>query len=98
VSRARRNLLLLLAAAVALCALPLLLAPSAGFVGTDNQATEAIGELAPDYQPWAEPLLQPDARQERLLFAAQGAAGLTFIGYYLISRRRRRKSSSADAA
>jgi len=96
-SRTRRNLLLL-AIAVALCTLPLLLAPSEGFVGSDNQATAAIGELAPDYRPWAEPVRQPDAREERLLFAAQAAAGLTFIGYYLISRRRRRKTSTADAA
>jgi len=96
-NRTRRNLLLL-AAAVVICALPLLLTPSAGFVGTDNQATEAIGELAPDYQPWAEPLLQPGAEAERLLFAAQATAGLTFIGYYLIGRHRRRKSSAADAA
>lgn len=96
-SRTRRNLLLLIAA-IALCTLPLLQETSSSFTGTDNQATAAIGELAPDYRPWAEPLLQPDASTEKLLFAAQAGIGLAFIGYYLISRRRRRESATSDAA
>lgn len=97
-SRVRLNLLLLLVAA-ALIAWPLLQAPaSSDFVGTDNQAIAAVGELDPDYRPWAESPLQPEAGTETLLFAAQAAVGLAFIGYYFVGRRTRGCQNSDDHA
>jgi len=95
-SRARTNLWLLLAA-VALVAWPLLQrhGTQMDFIGSDNQATAAIGQLDPDYRPWAEPLLQPEAQSEKLLFAAQATGGLAFIAFYFGSRR---KKSGDDTA
>ncbi len=86
-----RNLLLL-AGIVLLVTLPLLgLAPrDAGFAGADDTAVDLIAALAPDYQPWAEPLFEPPSGEvESLLFTLQAALGAGFIGYYLGRRRDR---------
>lgn len=60
------------------------------FAGADGQAAGVIRQLAPDYQPWAAPLMTPPgAAVESLLFALQAALGAGFIGYYLGVRRER---------
>lgn len=85
--------LILLALVVILVVLPLLLvrAPEPGpdgktveiFAGADGQAEDMIGKIVPDYQPWAEPLLEPPSGEiESLLFALQAALGAGFIGYW----------------
>ncbi len=54
------------------------------FSGSDGQGQQAIGELAPDYRPWFEPLLTPASKDiESLLFALQAALGAGVIGYWL---------------
>lgn len=76
--------LILLALVVILVVLPLLLvrAPKPGpdgktveiFTGADGQAEDMIGKIVPDYQPWAEPLLEPPSGEiESLLFVPQVA-------------------------
>ena len=60
---------LIVGAVVLLTALPLWLVPKPAsgpdgqvgeaFGGTDNQAQAAIGQIAPHYQRWFEPLLEP---------------------------------------
>lgn len=88
-----QNLLLLLAV-VLLAALPLWLhstpekdgsgRPVEIFGGADNQAKDLIGRIAPAYQPWFEPVLEPASGEiASLLFALQAALGAGFIGYYL---------------
>lgn len=98
---------LIVAAIVLLTALPLWLTPKplpgtdgqAGeaFAGTDNKAQAAISEIAPAYQRWFEPLLQPAGAQiESLLFALQAAIGAGIIGYWLgasVTRERLRKEA-----
>ena len=90
----RHQNLLLLIAVVLLAALPLWLVktpapdvdgrPVAVFAGADDQAKELIGTIAPDYQQWFEPLLEPASGEiASLLFALQAALGAGFIGYYL---------------
>ena len=78
------------------------------FGGADNQAKELIGRIAPNYQPWFEPVLEPASGEiASLLFALQAALGAGFIGYFLgvsVTRERMRpavseiaeKSASAD--
>lgn len=102
---------LLLIAVVALAILPLWLvqAPEAGpdgkpaalFAGADNQARELIGRIAPDYQPWFEPILQPASDEiASLLFALQAALGAGFIGYYIgvsVTREQYRRHAGKDA-
>lgn len=90
----RHQNLLLLIAVVLLAALPLWLvqkpAPDANgkqveiFAGADNKAKDLIGEIAPQYRPWFEPILEPASGEiASLLFALQAALGAGFIGYYL---------------
>jgi cobalt/nickel transport protein len=88
-----QNILLLLAV-VALVALPLWTvkrpAPDVDgtraeiFTGSDDKARDLIGTIAPDYKPWAAPLMTPPSGEVgTLLFALQAALGAGFIGYYL---------------
>ena len=88
-----RNLLLILAV-ILLSALPLWLvqkpAPDAEgksaeiFTGADDKAKDMIGNIAPDYKPWFEPLIEPASGEiASLLFALQAALGAGFIGYFL---------------
>lgn len=88
-----RNLWLLIAV-VLLAALPLGLVqkpaadadgkPAEIFAGADDKAKNLIGEIAPTYRPWFEPILEPASGEiSSLLFALQAALGAGFIGYYL---------------
>ncbi|MDA5107510.1 MULTISPECIES: energy-coupling factor ABC transporter substrate-binding protein [Brevibacillus] len=75
------NWVLLLLVAV-LAALPLVLVKDSEFGGADGAAEEAIKEVAPGYEPWFQPLLEPPGGEtESLLFAVQAALGAGFIGY-----------------
>ncbi|MDF2963082.1 MAG: cobalt transporter [Paenibacillus sp.] len=65
---------------VLIALLPLLLV-NGDFGGADGAAEEMITELAPSYQPWFSPLLEPPAETESMLFALQAAIGAGFIGY-----------------
>ncbi len=88
-----RNLLLLIGV-VALMVIPLwtVQRPAPGpdgeeveiFSGSDGQAMDIIGEIAPSYTPWFKPLLEPPSGEiESLLFTLQAALGAGFIGYWL---------------
>mgnify|MGYP003530189175 FL=1 len=98
----KRQNWLLLAAVVALTALPLWLVPkpAAGpdgqpgevFGGADGKAQQAIGQIAPDYQPWFAPLMEPASNEiASLLFALQAAIGAGVIGYWLGASMTREK-------
>lgn len=99
----RTATLLIVAAIVAILAVPALLGDDGGtggepFAGTDTQATAAIGSLAPDYRPWAAPLwVPPSASIESGLFALQAALGAGALGYCLGRRRQRQRPPAADA-
>lgn len=86
--------ILMMIAVILLVALPLRMvkkpAPGADgkgveiFRGADDQAKDVITTIAPGYQPWFEPLLEPPSGEiGSLLFALQAALGAGFIGYYL---------------
>lgn len=75
---------------------------AASFGGADEKAQQAIREIAPNYQPWFAPLMEPASGEiASLLFALQAALGAGFIGYWLgcaVTRDRLRRESSAQAA
>jgi cobalt/nickel transport protein len=86
---------------VLLTVLPLWLAGGAAFGGADDQARQAVGAIAPGYEPWFTPVFEPaSAEIASLLFALQAALGAGFIGYWLgvsAGRERARQAREADA-
>jgi len=72
---------------IALAIVPLFMNPGSEFGGADGEAESAISEVAPNYQPWFEPLWSPPGGEtESLLFALQAALGAGVIGYYFGKR------------
>jgi cobalt/nickel transport protein len=52
--------------------------------GADGAAQDAVGEIQPDYQPWAAPLIElPSSEVESFLFGAQAAIGAGILGYVI---------------
>ena len=46
-----------------------------GLVGSDDRAGEMVGQIAPGYRPWREPLWEPGEGAEPWFFGAQAALG-----------------------
>jgi cobalt/nickel transport protein len=84
----KRNLLLLLGVIV-LAVGPLMFHDkSAKFGGSDDQASEMITKIKPEYRRWAEPIWEPPSPEiESLIFAVQAALGAGLLGYYFGRRR-----------
>ncbi|WP_188066011.1 energy-coupling factor ABC transporter substrate-binding protein [Brevibacillus brevis] len=73
---------LLLLGVIVLATVPLLLVRDSEFGGADGVAEEAIKEIAPNYEPWFQPLIEPPGGEtESLLFAVQAALGAGVVGY-----------------
>lgn len=83
---------------VLLCAVilifPLMTIHDSEFGGADGAAEEVIASVDPDYEPWAENILEPPGGEtESLLFCLQTALGAIVIGYgfgYLVARKKYR--------
>ena len=88
---------------VALCAVilvfPLMTIKDSEFGGADGAAEEAIAEVDPEYEPWADPILEPPGGEtESLLFCLQTALGAIVIGFgfgYLVARKKYRAEEAA---
>jgi len=69
------------------------------FGGADERAQQAIGTVAPHYEPWFEPLFEPASGEiASLLFALQAALGAGVIGYWLgtsVTRERARREAAS---
>lgn len=105
-----QNLLILTAVAL-LVAIPLWIVqkPAPGpdgtaagiFRGADEQARDVIRTIAPEYQPWSKPVMEPPSAEiGSLLFALQAALGAGFIGYYLgisVTRAKMRRETGKEA-
>ncbi|MDF2923307.1 MAG: cbiN [Paenibacillaceae bacterium] len=88
----KKTVLILLLAAVLIAVIPLIVISDSEFSGADGKAEEVIIELAPDYEPWAESLIEPPGGEtESLLFSLQAGIGAGIIGFgfgYLVSRKK----------
>lgn len=101
-TRRRMVNLLLLAAVVALFAVPLGLrmntdgaAEGEAYGGSDSAAAEEVNRIDPDYEPWFSPLFEPSSGEiESGLFALQAALGAGALGFVLgrLSGRRSARS------
>lgn len=91
-------LILLLLCAVILV-FPLMTIRDSEFGGADGEAEEAIAAVDPDYEPWAESIIElPGGETETLLFCLQTALGAIVIGYgfgYFAARKKYRSEEAA---
>ncbi len=88
-------ILILLCTIIAI--IPLTYIKDSEFGGADGEAEDLIAEVAPDYEPWAESILEPPGGEtESLLFCLQAALGAGVIGLgfgYLIARNKFQKQA-----
>ncbi len=80
----------------ALIVLPLIMNQGAEFSGADGQAESFITQIAPDYKPWIEPIVEPASGEiESLLFTLQGSLGAAVI-FYILGFYHGRRRTDAD--
>ncbi|MEG0019741.1 MAG: energy-coupling factor ABC transporter substrate-binding protein [Oscillospiraceae bacterium] len=86
------TIIALLLVCIAIAVIPLMTIKDSEFGGADGQAEEAIGEIAPEYEPWCESLIElPGGETESLLFSLQAAMGASVLGYgfgYFVARKK----------
>lgn len=98
-----RKQVLTILALILVCAVilifPLMTIRDSEFGGADGAAEEVIAELDPDYEPWAESVIElPGGETESLLFCLQAALGAAVIGFgfgYLVARKKYRSEEAA---
>ena len=87
-----KKVIILLLLCVVIAVVPLVMIKDSEFGGADDAAEDIIAEVAPDYEPWFESIIElPGGETESLLFALQAALGAGVIGYgfgYLVSRKK----------
>ncbi|MBF0336543.1 MAG: cobalt transport protein CbiN [Nitrospirae bacterium] len=88
----------LLLLCIAITVIPLFIHTTAEFKGTDDLATEAIGDIRADYMPWIHPLWSPPEKVEAMIFALQAAVGMIFIVFYFAYKRTMRLKSAKNAS
>ena len=93
------TILVLLALCAVILIFPLMTIKDSEFGGADGAAEEAIAEVDPEYEPWADPILEPPGGEtESLLFCLQTALGAIVIGFgfgYLVARKKYRAEEAA---
>ena len=93
------TILVLVLICAAILIFPLMTIHDSEFGGADGAAEEAIAQVDPDYEPWAESLIElPGGETESLLFCLQTALGAIVIGYgfgYLVARKKYRAEEAA---
>ena len=94
--------ILLLLLCLVIAVVPLLTIQNSEFGGADGAAEEAIGTVDPDYEPWAESLIElPGGETESLLFCVQTAIGALLLGGgfgYYIGRYHKEKDAGEKTA
>ena len=92
------TILVLLLLCVGIAVYPLLINEDSDFGGADGAAEEAVLAIDPDYEPWAESLIElPGGETESLLFCLQAALGAAVIGFgfgYLAARKKYNKAAA----
>lgn len=90
-------LLLLLCALIAV--FPLVMVKNSEFGGADGAAEEAVQKVDPDYEPWAESILEPPGGEtESLLFCLQASLGAGVLGFgfgWLAARKKYRNDEAS---
>jgi cobalt/nickel transport protein len=75
---------------VVICISAFILSPGGEFGGSDNEGSDQIQTIDPNYEPWIDNLWHPPAETEGLLFAIQAAIGALIIGFFIGNERGKR--------
>ena len=93
------TILVLVLVCAAILIFPLLTIRDSEFGGADGAAEELIAQVDPEYEPWAESIVElPGGETESLLFCLQAALGAVVIGFgfgYLVARKKYRSEEAA---
>lgn len=93
------TILVLVLICAAILIFPLMTIHDSEFGGADGAAEELIAQVDPDYEPWAESIVElPGGETEALLFCLQAALGAVVIGFgfgYLVARKKYRSEEAA---
>ena len=93
------TILVLVLVCAAILIFPLMTIRDREFGGADGAAEELIAQVDPDYEPWAESIVElPGGETESLLFCLQTALGAVVIGFGFGSLVARKKFRSEEAA
>ena len=77
-----KTVIILLLLCVIIAIIPLVVIKNSEFEGADGEAFDAITEIDPSFEPWADPVLEPPGGEtESLLFCLQAAIGAGIFGY-----------------
>lgn len=91
-SKTTLTVIILILLCVIIAIVPLAMIKDSEFGGADGQAEEKITEIAPDYEPWAESIIElPGGETESLLFCVQVGIGMGIFCYalgYLVARKK----------
>lgn len=87
-----KTVVILLLLCVLIAVIPLALIKDSEFGGADGAAEDLIAEISPDYEAWADPVLEPPGGEtESLLFCLQAALGAGIFGFGFGTLRERHK-------
>lgn len=93
------TILVLVLVCAAILIYPLMTIHDSEFGGADGAAEDIIAQVDPDYEPWAESIVElPGGETESLLFCLQAALGSVVIGFgfgYLVARKKYRCEEAA---
>jgi ABC-type cobalt transport system, periplasmic component len=74
--------ILLIALSAIIAIFPLTYIKDSEFSGADGEAEDIISEINPEYEAWADPIMEPPGGEtESLLFCLQAALGAGIFGY-----------------
>ncbi|HIT90201.1 MAG TPA: energy-coupling factor ABC transporter substrate-binding protein [Candidatus Merdenecus merdavium] len=92
-----KTIIILLLICVIIAIIPLAIIKNSEFGGADGEAFDAITEMDPNFEPWADPLLEPPGGEtESLLFCLQAAIGAGIFGYGVgVLKQRNKKEKTA---
>ena len=88
-SKNRKTVLILLAAAVLIAVVPLFALKVAEFGGSDNAGSEMASEINEEYEPWFTPVLgtalggELPGEVESLIFCIQTGIGVGVIAFFM---------------
>lgn len=94
----KKVVVLLLVICILIATIPLLMNRDSEFGGADGQAEDLISVINPDYEAWADPIMEPPGGEtESLLFCLQAALGAGVFGYGLgVLKERNRKENKSE--